>query len=293
MYYQRIAIVITAFALAATLLDASRRNWTADAHEPFHYTFSNDNTLDVDNVDGTIQVVGDNGNTIRVDGERIVRGEDQQALDRAKRDVKLDVNEKDGTAQLYVNGPFRGNDHNNGHSSDDHGFHIHFDDHEYEVTYNFTIHVPHETGLRLRTVNGDIKADDTRGKFDVRGVNGSVAMTGIAGYGALHTVNGRTTVSFRESPRQASEFQTVNGAIEASFPPNFSADLRLKTLNGQAYTDFEATAQLPSTAQAADRANGRFVWKSNHTSNVRIGSGGPELTFETVNGDIRIKKESR
>jgi hypothetical protein len=289
MYYQRIAIGVTAFALVATVLDASRRNWTADAREPFHYTFSNDKTLDVDNVDGTIQVIGDNGNTIRVEGERILRAEDQQALDRAKHDVKLDVNEKDGTAQLYVNGPFR----NNGHSSDDHGFHIHFDDHEYEVTYNFTIHVPHETGLRLRTVNGEIKTDDTRGKFDIGGVNGSVTMTSVAGYGTLHTVNGRAAVSFRENPKEASDFQTVNGAIEASFPPNFSADLRLKTLNGQAYTDFDATAVLPPTAQADQRSNGKFVWKSNHTSNVRIGSGGPELTFETVNGDIRIKKESR
>ena len=57
MYYQRIAIAITAFALAATVLDASRRNWTAEAREPFYYTFSNDKSLDVDNVDGTIQVV--------------------------------------------------------------------------------------------------------------------------------------------------------------------------------------------------------------------------------------------
>jgi DUF4097 and DUF4098 domain-containing protein YvlB len=289
MYYQKISIAIVTFALAATVLDASRRNLTAEAREPLHYTFSNDKTLDVDNVDGTIQVAGDNGNTIRVEGERIVRGTDQQALDRAKSEVKLDVNEKDGTAQLYVNGPFRGN----GHSSDDHGYHIHSDDHEYEVTYNFTIHVPRETGLRLRTVNGDIKTDDTRGKFDVHGVNGSVTMTGIAGYGTLNTVNGRTAVSFRESPRQASDFKTVNGAIEASFPPNFSADLRLKTLNGQAYTDFDATALLPSTAQAGDRSNGKFVYRSNHSSSVRIGSGGPELTFETVNGDIRIKKESR
>src|SRR5579863_6131717 len=140
MYYEKIAIAVAACALVTTVLDASR-NWHSEAHEPFHYTFSNDKTLDVDNVDGTIQVVGDAGSTIRVEGERILRAQDQQALDRAKRDVKLDVNEKDGTAQLYVNGPFRGN----GHSSEDHGFHLHYDDHQYEVSYNFTIHVPRET----------------------------------------------------------------------------------------------------------------------------------------------------
>jgi DUF4097 and DUF4098 domain-containing protein YvlB len=287
MYYEKIAIAVTACAFVTTVLDASR-NWHSEAREPIHYTFSNDKDLDVDNVDGTIQVVGDAGSTIRVEGERIVRAEDQPALDRAKRDVKLDVNEKDGIAQLYVNGPFRGS-----HSNDDHGFHIHFDDHEYEVTYNFTIHVPRDTGLRLRTVNGDIRTEDTRGKFDIRGVNGKVTMTGAAGYGSLQTVNGTTSVSFRESPRQASDFRTVNGAIDASFPPNFSADLRFKTLNGQAYTDFDATALLPTTAQATERGNGKFVYRFNQSRNVRIGSGGPELSFETVNGDIRIKKETR
>jgi DUF4097 and DUF4098 domain-containing protein YvlB len=293
MYYEKIALAVMACALAATVVGASHRNWTAEAREPFHYAFSNDKTLDVDNVNGTIQVIGDNGNTIRAEGERIVRAEDQQAIDRAKRaadkEVKLDVNEKDGTAQFYVNGPFR----DNGHSSDDHGFHIHSDEHEYEVTYNFIIHVPRDTGLRLRTVNGEVKTEETSGKFDIRGVNGSVSMTGVAGYGTLHTVNGRTSISFRESPKMASDFQTVNGTIEASFPPNLSADLRFKTLNGQAYTDFDASALLPSTAQAGNRRNGKFVYRTNHTSSVRIGAGGPELSFETLNGDIRIKKESR
>jgi hypothetical protein len=289
MVYEKIAMGITACVLIATVLDASHRNWSAEAHEPFHYTFSNDKTLDVDNVDGTIQVIGDNGNTIRVEGERILRAEDQQALDRAKREVKLDVNEKDGVAQLYVNGPFRSNNR----SGEDHGFHIHFDEHDYEVRYNFTIHVPGETALRLRTINGDVKTEETRGKFDIHGVNGAVTMTGIAGSGTLRTVNGRTAVSFRENPKGPSDFQTVNGAIDAAFPPNLSADLHLKTLNGQAYTDFEATASLPATVEAGARSNGKFVYKSNHRSNLRIGSGGPELTFETVNGDIRIKKESR
>src|SRR6516162_47899 len=109
MYHMKIAIGITAFALVATVAGASHRNWSKEAREPFHYTFSKDTTLDVDDVDGAIQVTGDNGNTIRVDGERIVHAEDQDAINRAKNEVKLDVNEKDGTAQLYVNGPFRGN----------------------------------------------------------------------------------------------------------------------------------------------------------------------------------------
>ena len=42
----------------------------------------------------------------------------------------------------------------------------------YEVTYNFNIHVPRDTELRLRNVNGEIKTEQTGGKFDISGVNG-------------------------------------------------------------------------------------------------------------------------
>ena len=288
MFYEKIAVAISAFALAAGIVDAAHRNWTSEAHEPVHHIFTNttDRTLDVDDVNGTVEVIGDTGNTIRVEGEKVMRAADAQALDRARREVTLDINEKDGIAQLYVNGPFR----DNGHSSENHGFHTHSDDHDYEVTYNLTIHVPRATELRLRDTNGEIKTGETNGKFDIRGVNGSLTMTGAAGFGTASTVNGRLSVGFRESPRAASEFHSVNGAIDASFPSSLSADLRFKTLNGQVYTDFDAKA-LADSPGSTERRNGKFVYASNRSSSVRIGSGGPELNFETVNGDIRIHKQ--
>ena len=201
MYYEKIAVAVSVLALAATFVEARDRR--VMAREPFQHTFSNDKTLDVDNICGSIQVIGDRcQRTIRVEGERITHAEDQQGVDHAKRDVTLDVNEKDGVAQLYVNGPFR-----HDHADENHGFHVHWDDHDYEVEYDFTIHVPRDTVLRLHNVNGEIKASDTRGKFDVAGVNGAVSMTNIAGYGDLHTVNGKVTVSFRESPEAGLQFQ--------------------------------------------------------------------------------------
>lgn len=286
MYSEKIALVALAFALASTPVRSSAA-WNTEAREPFHYTFSNDTTLDVDNVDGTIQITADGGNTIRVEGEKIIHAVSQQEVERAKKEVTLDVNEKDRIAQLYVNGPFR-----HGRDSDsDHGFHVHYDDHGYEVTYNFNIHIPRDTELRLRSVNGEIKTEQTGGKFDVSAVNGAVSMTAAAGSGSAHTVNGRLTVSFRESPKAAVDFKTVNGAIEASFPPGLSADLSFKTLNGPVYTDFD-TAALAQAAGTAERKNGKFVYRQDRRTSVRVGSGGPELKFETVNGEIRIKKES-
>src|SRR5580698_3341721 len=93
-----ISIAIGVFAIAA------HRDYKLEEREAFHHTFSSDATLDVDAVSGNITVLGDGGNTIRVDGEKVIRAADQEEVQRAKREVVLDINEKNGIAQLYVNG---------------------------------------------------------------------------------------------------------------------------------------------------------------------------------------------
>lgn len=268
----RVAIAIGVFALA--LPGAEHR---LEEREAFHHTFSKDSAIDVDNVNGWIVVTGDGGNTIRVDGEKVMRADDAEEMARARKDVVLDVNEKNGVAQLYVNGPFRNNDH---------GYHEHGD--HYEVTYNFTIHVPRATALRLHSVNGKITADGTAGKFDLHTVNGAVTMTNVAGAGSAETLNGNTTVTFRENPRADSLFKSFNGTVDVGFVPGLSANVHVKTFNGSAYTDFDATA-LASIAGPATRRDGMFVYRGNKENSLRIGAGGPELKFETFNGNIKIR----
>ena len=264
------------------------RDYRLEEREAFHHTFSNDKTIDVDAVNGSISVVGDGGNTIRVDAEKVMRAADQDQMQHAKRDVVLDVNERDGIAQLYVNGPFR---ENNNHSSQDHGFHDH-NDRDYEVTYNFTIHVPRTTELTLRTVNGSIKTEETAGKFYAKTINGGMTMTNIAGSGTADTLNGNTTVTFRENPKADSLFKSFNGKVSVTFQPGLSADMQVKTFNGAAYTDFDSTA-LAAKAEPGELKNGRYVYKSNKSSNLRVGNGGPELRFETFNGNIQILKAGK
>ena len=122
MLYQKLAMATGAFALMSTVFGA--RDWKEEAREKVQHVFSGDRSFDVDNVNGFIHVIGDGGNTIRVEGEKILRAISKEAMERAKKEVTLDMNEKDGVAQLYVNGPFRGNGHRGDHN---HGFHEHDD----------------------------------------------------------------------------------------------------------------------------------------------------------------------
>ena len=288
MYYEKIAMVIGVCALAAAVSGASHRNWNTEAREKFNHVFNGDNSLNVDNINGLIQIIGDNGTSIRVDGEKIIRAADQQQVDRAKREVALDINEKNGIAQLYENGPYR--DSNN-RSSENHGFHESSDRH-YNVSYDLTVHVPRETAMHLKTVNGGVTARETTGAFDVKSVNGAISMTDIGGAGTAAAVNGANVVSYRENPKADSAFTSVNGRIEVSFQPNLAAEFVLKTVNGGMFTDFEST-MLASPTAAATKENGKFVFKTHGESRVRVGTGGPQIRLETVNGSIQIKKATK
>jgi hypothetical protein len=273
------AVLFAAMAVSA----ASHQDYKFEDHLSVRHTFSGDKTINVDLVNGSVNVIGDGGNTMRVEGEQVIHAANQDELARAKKEDVLDINEKDGVAQIYENGPFR----NSSHAIDYHGFHDSFD-HRYEVVWNVTVHVPHETALLLRSVNGSVAAQDTSGSFDARSVNGSLTMSNMAGSGTASAVNGANVVSFRENPKADSVFTSVNGRVELTFQPNLSADFELKTVNGGMYTDFASTP-LAFTGTAT-KENGKFVYKKRGESRIRIGSGGPQIRLETVNGDIQIKR---
>jgi hypothetical protein len=238
--------------------------------------------LEVDNVLGNIRVTGYNGSEIQMVAEKTIHAESQERLDAAKREVKLDTTQSGDTLTLYVDGPFRCHC-NDGRSS------IHEHSHPgYRVIYDFEIKVPAATVLLLGTVNGgEVRVDNTTGDFDVGNINGGIEMNEVAGSGPVHTVNGKISVMFSRNPTRDSSFKTINGAIEVSFRPNLSADVRVKTFNGHAYTDFDATA-LPGLSPVSERRDGKFIYRSDRSTGMRIGNGGPEFKFDTLNGSIRI-----
>jgi hypothetical protein len=50
---------------------------------------------------------------------------------------------------------------------------------------------------------------------------------------------------------------------------------------------------MPVAASALENRNGKLVWSSRRMSGVRIGRGGPELQFETLNGNVMIRNREK
>ena len=237
-------------------------------------------SLDIDNVFGSIEVVGGPGNQVQVTVAKTIRARSDADLQRARKEVTLDVSQEAGQVKLYVNGPFRCNCDDCRGSRDE--------ERNYVVRMDFKVQVPEQTDLEVRTVNeGHVRISNVTGSFDVRNVNGGIEMDSMAGSGRARTVNGPVTVSFRQNPRANSEFRTVNGAVELRCQPGLAADFRFKTFNGGIYTDFPVAA-LPLRPVSEEHRGGKLILRADRSTGVRIGNGGPEIQIENLNGDIRI-----
>lgn len=240
--------------------------------------------LVVDNLDGYVHVIGVSGSQVRVTAVKTIRAETDSDLQEARREVKLDMSEEPGTVTLSYDAPWRCNGNGSGcHSEHRRRF--------YEVRYDIDVEVPRNARTVVSTVNGEIRADRTAGAFNVSDVNGPITMTGIAGSGDAHTVNGAIAVHFARNPSTATSFKSINGAIDVYFQRGLSADLRFKTFNGAIYSDFNVSPMAADAAAQIERSSGRFVYRSGRVQAARVGAGGPELSFDTLNGSILLHRE--
>jgi DUF4097 and DUF4098 domain-containing protein YvlB len=162
---------------------------------------------------------------------------------------------------------------------------------QYDVRYDFTVRVPRDAALRLCTINGgDVIVAGTQGDFEVDNVNGLIEMKAVGGAGSAHTVNGPITVTFTANPKRETSFKTVNGNVDVTFRDGLAADFSMKTFNGGLFTDFDAQPLASTATTSGERRNGRFVYRANEFTRVRVGSGGPQITFETLNGNVRARR---
>jgi hypothetical protein len=231
--------------------------------------------VEVDNFTGSIEITGTASDGVKLVVLQTFRAESQEALDKSQQEVRLDIAQDRGVLKLAVNGPFRceqscaGLEQHTG----------------YSVKMDFQLQVPEQTAIKLNTVNeGHILVTNVRGHYEVRNVNGDIDMRDIAGSGMIRAVNGGVRVSFLENPQKSSSFGSVNGNVDLYFTKDLSADFDLKTFNGGVRSDFSMNS-IPPSNQLQD---GKLVLSSDRYTAARVGSGGPQIQVDTLNGNIHI-----
>jgi hypothetical protein len=279
------SLLLLASGLAALCLaEHNRDHWALREQETIQKTLSLSAApmrVVVDNIEGYVHVTATNGSEVRVTAHKTIHADADSDLQQAKSEVKLDITEKPGSVSIYYDAPWRCDGDGGGCRHQERRF--------YTVTYDIDVEIPREARPVISTVNdGDVRIDGTAGDFEVRNVNGGITMSGISGSGDANTVNGPVSVRFTKNPSGASSFKSINGQLDFYFQPDLSADLRFKTFNGQIYSDFDVTPTAVPLTNEAERHEGKFVYRSKGMQGARVGRGGPELSFDTLNGNIRL-----
>jgi hypothetical protein len=247
-------LILLGLALVATV------TWAQDQGREFHWSgkLAADQLLQVKNVNGNIDAEGTRGDQVEVTADK--SGPD---ADRVKIQV---ASSSDGVVICAI---YPGSSESC--SSSWHASHVRGDD----TKVHFTIHMPKNLRFSGENVNGDVSAKGM-GRF-VHGdsVNGSVQISTTA-WADAGTVNGSIEAKMGNAAWTGTlSFKSVNGSVEVELPDDLSADVRFKSLNGRITSDFPITV------------SGGFIGQ---TAKGRIGNGGRELSIETVNGRVQVKK---
>lgn len=261
---------------------------TEQLERSLSFTGAGARRLEIDNAFGSIELAAYDGDVVEMAVTHTLEARTPALVEQARREVTLDISEEGPVVSVYVDGPFRDCD------CDDRRRRARpWKNPGYHVVYDFVLKVPRELALSLRTVNeGWIRVKGTGGTFDIQNVNGGIEMLDVAGAGDVRTVNGPVRAVFRRNPGSLSSFRTINGDLVVFFDPSLDANLRLKTFNGHLYSDFDTTT-LSAIKPVGERRDGKFVYKADRAVGLRVGRGGPELRFETLNGDVCILQRGK
>ena len=143
-----------------------------------------------------------------------------------------------------------------------------------DTRVDFTVSIPSSVRLVAHTVVGSIEGDHLGSNVVAKTVNGDIRLS-TTGTCEAKSVNGSIRVQLGNLPAgQTTSFESVNGSVHLVLPGNVNASIEASTVNGNVDTDFAVSVLR------------------NRTLRGQIGSGGPSLRVQTVNGAIEIRRAS-
>jgi hypothetical protein len=155
--------------------------------------------------------------------------------------------------------------------------------------------IPQDVKLKLGTVNnGAIEVENVRGELEVNNVNGKITLTNISGSVVANTVNGDVTVTFNSvDPKAPMAFSTLNGDVKVTFPADTKGNFKLKSDNGDIFSDFDIDIEKKPAKINNTNESGMYKIKKDDWVYGKINGGGPEIMMKNMQGNIYVKKGSR
>jgi DUF4097 and DUF4098 domain-containing protein YvlB len=248
------SIFMTAALLAATGVSAD-----VTEEQVFSYSLDAGGRLSIDNVNGSVTVVGGSGNEVEIIA--VKKGKNQEAIDAieiiidaASDAIRVDTEFPD----KGVKGWFDWGDGDKG-------------------SVSYTVSVPSDVNLEsVESVNGKIEISGVTGVVKASTVNGGIKASNLSSNAKIETVNGSVSASFASLSGDAKAVcESVNGRVTVNLPDDANASVSAETINGGIDgSDFGL------------ETNKGFIGRDLKGD---IGNGSARLALSTVNGSIKIQ----
>jgi len=159
-------------------------------------------------------------------------------------------------------------------------------------TLDLSLKIPQDVKLKAGTINGgDIEVENVKGELEVSNVNGEIKLTNVSGSVVANTVNGDVTATFLSvDPKAPMAFSTLNGDVRVTLPADTKANLKLKSDNGEIYSDFDIDIDKTQPKTSKTNEPGMYKIKRDGWVQGKINGGGPEMLMKNMQGDIYVKK---
>lgn len=156
-----------------------------------------------------------------------------------------------------------------------------------DAQIHFTVRVPAGVKFASRIVAGNVNATGLRSAVDVATVSGDVTVS-TTGTARAATVSGDVTATFGETDGEDMEFASVSGNVILRLAGNVGAVVSAHTLSGEIDSDFDLRVRGEDEDDEDD--DNRFHIEIGSEASGTIGRGGPELSVNTVSGNIRLER---
>jgi hypothetical protein len=247
-----------------------------------------DNKFKLMNINGSVTIEAYKGDSIELTVEEQIQGSDSE-IEQANHELEYKLKRRGNLILGYLDAPFvtikfkDGKVHYNVNRNDD----------DYQFIHEVHVKVPKNILLEASTVNkGEVRITGDFKKVEASNVNGPLNLKHLTSQTIATTVNGDISTSYDKAPDTDCKFQTVNGTIEVFMPENLSADIFFESMHGDLYTDFENVSRLkPEVKKQQHSTHSKVTYRVDKFSPLRIGNGGPKLSFEVLNGDVYIRQQ--
>lgn len=256
------AIAGTVCAILVLVLAAhasDRRDFTEEFHQT--YALTADGSVELDNINGDVHITAWDRNEVKVDAVKYAGTKER--LDEARINVEASAN------RITIETKYPDHDHT-----------FNWGSRNNPAGVEYTLMVPRNAHLdEIKLVNGGLDITGVKGEVRASCVNGRLSARNLAGRAELSTVNGHMEATFDKLPNSSVKLESVNGSIDLTIPSDSSAQLDASTVNGGIENDFGLHVS-------------HHHYGPGHNMRGELGTGGPHIKLENVNGHVNIRHAS-